>query len=250
MTFFRDTNGDAIAGIFTLRTPGGPSSNYAKIVYESPDFSGLLGFGVRLALSFAPSEGKNVLPFLAAGPQVPGRQADMWEGALRYSEDFGPLSIDAYGGASFGRGEHKLPGQEGVSDYAAGARGDLDLGNGLTVSLGGAFHSTNAYGFDINQSFDGATTRIVHVSTGISWGGWSGSLEFGSGVAGGAAGQARLGLNGLEVQAAHTFSDSILASLGWQKLIYDRDGGVFFDGSRRLSLDAFFLHLSLRTSPQ
>lgn len=248
VTFFRDNNGDAIANIFTLRTPGGPSSNYAKIVYESPDFRGF--FGLRLALSFTPSEGKNVLPFLAAGPQVAGRQADMWEGALRYSDDFGPLSIAAYGGASFGRAEHKLPGQEGVSDYAAGMRGDLDLGDGVTVSLGGAFHSSNAYAFDINQSLDGATTRITHVSGGVSWNGWSGSLEYGSGIAGGAAGNARLGLNGLEAQLARSFSDSILASLGWQKLIYDRDSGVFFDGSKRLSLDAFFLHISLRTAPQ
>ena len=90
VTFFRDNNGDAVANIFTLRTPGGPSSNYAKIVYESPNI-----FGVQLGLSFAPSEGKNVLPFLAAGPQVAGRQADMWEGGLRYTDDFGPLTLSA-----------------------------------------------------------------------------------------------------------------------------------------------------------
>ena len=54
----------------------------------------------------------------------------------------------------------------------------------------------------------------------------------------------------MEVQAAHTFSDNVLASVGWQKLIYGRDTGAFYDGSKRLSLDAVFLHLSLRTSPQ
>jgi hypothetical protein len=174
----------------------------------------------------------------------------MWEGALRYSDDFGPLTLSAYGGAAFGRGEHKLPGQEGVSDYAAGLRGDYALRDDLTLSLGGAFHSSNAYAFDINQSYAGATTRILHVSTGITWGGWSGSLGYGTGVAGSVGGNARLGLNGLEAQVARTFSDSILASLGWQKLIYGRDTGAFYDGSKRLSLDAVFLHLSLRTSPQ
>ena len=244
VTFFRDSNGDAVANIFTLRTPGGPSSNYAKIVYESPNI-----FGVQLGLSFAPSEGKNVLPFLAAGPQVAGRQADMWEGGLRYTDDFGPLSLSAYSGASFGRAEHKLPGQEGVSDYAAGLRGDYSINDDLTVSLGGAWHSTNAYAFDINRSYAGATTRIAHVSGGLTYGGWSSSLEYGTGVAGSVAGNARLGLNGMEAQLARTVSDSLLASVGWQHLIYGRDTGTFYDGSRRLSLDAVFFHLSLRTKP-
>jgi hypothetical protein len=149
-----------------------------------------------------------------------------------------------------GRAEHKLPGQEGVSDYAAGLRGDYTVTDDLTVSLGGAWHSSNAYAFDINQSFAGATTRIAHVSGGISYDGWSGSLEYGSGVAGRIAGNARLGLNGMEAQVAHTISDSVLASVGWQHLSYGRDTGTFFDGSRRLSLDAVFLHLSLRTTPQ
>jgi hypothetical protein len=248
VTFFRDSGGAAVASIFTLRTPGGPSANYAKIVWESPDLTGF--FGLRAALSFAPGEGKNVLPFLAAGPQVPGRQADMWEAALRYADDFGPLSLSAYGGAAFGRAEHKLPGQEGVSDYAAGLRGDYGVSDALTVSLGAAWHSTNAYAFDINRSYAGATTRIAHMSGGIAYDGWNASLEYGSGVAGRVAGNARLGLNGMEAQLAHTVSDSILASVGWQKLIYGRDAGTFYDGSRRLSLDAVFLHLSLRTTQQ
>ncbi len=249
VTFFRDNAGAAVAGIFTLRTPGGPSSNYAKIEVETPDLSQFLGMDVRLALSFAPGEGKNVLPFLAAGPQVAGRQADMWEGAVRYGTSFGSLNVSAYGGASFGRAEHKLPGQEGVSDYAAGLRGDYTVNDALTLSLGGAFHSSNAYAFNINQSLAGATTRIVHLSGGATFEKWSASLEYGSGVAGATAGLSRIGLNGMETQIARTVSDSVLASLGWQHLIYGRDSGTFYDGSRRLSLDAVFVHLSLRTKP-
>lgn len=248
VTFFRDNTGAAVANIFTLRTPGGPSSNYAKLVYESPDLTSLLGMGFRLSLSFAPSEGKNVLPFLAAGPQVAGRQADIWESGLQYSDNFGALSLSAYTGASFGRAEHKAPGQEGVSDYAAGLRGDYSVSDDLTVSLGGAWHSTNAYAFDINNAYDKAATRIIHVSGGVTYGGWSSSLEYGTGVAGGVAGNARLGLNGMEAELARTISDSALVSVGWQHLIYGRNAGTFYDGSRRLSLDAVFLHLSLRTS--
>ena len=89
-TFFRDpdTNG-AVIDMFALRTEVGASSNYAKFAYVSPAL-----FGAQLALSFTPSQGKNVLPFLTAGPHVPGRQADIWEAGLRYSDDFGPVTAD------------------------------------------------------------------------------------------------------------------------------------------------------------
>ena len=52
--------------MFALRTEVGASSNYAKFVYTSPSL-----FGAQLALSFTPSEGKQ-LPFLNAGPHLPG----------------------------------------------------------------------------------------------------------------------------------------------------------------------------------
>ena len=55
-----------------------------------------------------------------------------------YSDDFGPVTLTAYGGAAEGRGEHKLPGQEGVSDLGAGLRADYTVNDDLTLSLGGA----------------------------------------------------------------------------------------------------------------
>ena len=97
-TFFRDpSTGHAFSDIFALRTEVGASSNYAKFAYVSPAL-----FGAQLALSFTPSEGKDVLPFLHEGPHVAGRQADIWEGALRYSDDFGPVTLSAYGGVGGG----------------------------------------------------------------------------------------------------------------------------------------------------
>ncbi len=75
-TFYRDPGTHrAVTDIFALRTEVGASSNYAKFAYTSPSL-----FGVQLALSFTPTEAKE-LPFLNAGPHLPGRQADIWEGA-------------------------------------------------------------------------------------------------------------------------------------------------------------------------
>src|SRR6202000_2695144 len=102
-TFFRNPlTHRAVTDMFALRTAVGASSNYAKFAYVSPAL-----FGAQLALSFTPGQGKEVLPFLHAGPQVPDRQADMWEAGLRYSDDFGPVSLTGYGGIADGGDEHK-----------------------------------------------------------------------------------------------------------------------------------------------
>lgn len=242
-SFFRDpASGRAVTDLFALRTQVGASSNYAKFAYASPEI-----FGVQLALSFTPSEGKQ-LPFMNAGPHVPGRQADIWEAALRVSQEIGPVTVSAYGGFATGRAEHKLPGQHGVSDAGFGVRADYPLDDEITVSLGSAYRTSNAYGFDINRSYGGPTTRVVQVSGMVSDGAWSAGLEYGNGIAGSAPGTPRIGLNGLEASVGYQFNSSIGASTGWQHLTYDRSSGAFFDGSSRLSMDAVFIHLNLKTS--
>ena len=123
----------AVIDMFALRSQVGASSNYAKFAYTSPNL-----FGFQLALSFAPTEGKQ-LPFLNAGPHLSGRQADIWEGALRYEDEFGPVSLSAYAAIAEGRGEHKLPGQEGVSDLGTGLKADYPLDDETSLSLGGAY---------------------------------------------------------------------------------------------------------------
>src|SRR5690242_3116210 len=58
ITFFRDPlTGRAFDELFTVRAEVGSSVNFAKLSYYSPRL-----FGVQLAFSFAPSEGKGVLP--------------------------------------------------------------------------------------------------------------------------------------------------------------------------------------------
>jgi hypothetical protein len=222
----------------------GSSSNYAKFAYTSPEV-----FGVQLALSFTPTEGKQ-LPFLNAGPHLAGRQADIWEGALRYADEFGPVSLSAYAAVAEGRGEHKLPGQEGVSDLGTGLRADYPLDEETSLSVGGAYRQSNAYGFNINQTWQAGTTRIGHISGGVTHGAWSAGLEYGTGVADAVAALQRMGLNGLEVSLGYRISDSISLSSGWQHLAYSRSSGVFFNGAPLLKLEAVYLHLNLKTSEQ
>lgn len=244
-SFFRDPNSHrAVTQMFALRTPVGASSNYAKLVYTSPSL-----FGAQLALSFTPSEGKQ-LPFLNAGPQVPGRQVEFWEAALRYETEFGPLSLAAYGAVAESRAEHKLPGQEGTSDLGAGLRADYPLTEEIGLSLGGAYRQSNAYGFDVNQTWQAGTTRAGHISAAVTRGEWSAGLEYGNGVADAVAALPRLGLNGMEASIGYRASDSMQLSAGWQHQTYTRSNRAFFNGTPQLKMDAIFLHLNLRTSSE
>jgi hypothetical protein len=244
-SFYRDPGTHrAVIDMFALRSQVGASSNYAKFAYASPAL-----FGFQLALSFTPTEGKQ-LPFLNAGPHLPGRQADIWEGALRYEDEFGPVSLSAYAAVAEGRAEHKLPGQEGVSDLGTGMRADYSLDDDTSLSLGGAYRQSNAYGFNINQTWQAGTTRIGHMSGGVTHGAWSAGLEYGTGVADSVAALPRLGLNGLQASLGYRVSDSIAISTGWQHLTYSRSAGVFFNGTSQLKLEAIYLHLNLKTSEQ
>ena len=240
-TFFRDpSTRHAAIDLFTLRTEVGASANYAKFAYVSPAL-----FGAQLALSFTPNQGKEVLPFLHAGPHVAGRQADIWEAGLRYSTDFGPVNLTGYGGIAEGRGEHKLAGQEGVTDLAAGLRADYAVNDDLSLSLGGSYRSSNAYAFNPAQSYDGASTRALHVSASAIYDQWLAGFEYGSGVAGSAGGAPRIDLNGYQASVGYVLNSNWQVTLGWQRLEYGRASGFFFNGAPRLNMDAGFLHLNL-----
>ena len=244
-TFFRDpATHRSVDQMFALRTEVGASSNYAKFVYTSP-----LLFGAQLALSFTPTEGKQ-LPFLNAGPHVAGRQADFWEAAIKYEDELGPVSLSGYAAISESRAEHKLPGQEGASDLGAGLRADYPLTQEVALSLGGSFRQSNAYGFDVNQSWQAGTTRAEHVSGGVSYKAWNATVEYGTGTADAVAALPRLGLTGWETAVSYRVSPSVLVSGGWQKQDYSRSSGVFFNGSPQLKMDAVFVHLKLATSEQ
>jgi hypothetical protein len=244
-SFYRDPGSHrAVSDIFALRTEVGASSSYAKFAYTSPSV-----FGLQIALSFAPTEAKE-LPFLNAGPHLPGRQADIWEGAIRYETDLGPATLAAYGAFAEGRAEHKGPGQEGVSDLGAGVKADYPVNDDITLSLGGSYRQSNAHAFNINQTFQAGTTRAGYVSTAVSYRQWMAGLEYGNGVADAVPGAPRLAQNGLEASLGYSVSNSASISSGWQHLVYARGSGLFFNGLPQLKLDAFYLHVNLKTSEQ
>jgi len=242
-TFFRDPSTKrAFTGIFLLRAEVGASSNYAKFVYQSPAL-----FGVQLALSFTPEQSRYGVPFLHEGQHVAGRQVDIWEGAVKYSDELGPVTVSAYGGAAVGRAEHKLAGQEGVSDLGAGLRLDYPVNDDLSLSAGGAYRQSNAYAFQITKSYQAGTTRVMQASAAATYDSWVLGFEYGGGNADAVGGAPRLKLNGYQASLGYDFSSSIQVSSGWQRLIYQRSSGAFYNGLPRVNLDAVFLHLNLKT---
>jgi len=240
-SFFRDpSTRHAVTDVFALRTEVGASSNYAKFTYVSPAL-----FGAQLALSFTPSQSREVIPFLHQGRSVPDRQGAMWEVGLRYSDNFGPLTLTGYGGVVEGQGEYKLPGQEGVSDLGAGVRADYAVNDDLALSLGGSYRQSNAYTFDISHSQQAGTTHSVFVSADATYDQWVAGVEYGNGHADGAASLPQLGLNGYQASLGYVLNKNWQIAGGWQRLEYARASGLFFNGAPRLGMDAGFLHLSL-----
>jgi hypothetical protein len=240
-SFFRDpATHRAVTDMFALRTEVGASSNYAKFAYVSPAL-----FGLQLALSFAPTQSREVMPFVHEGPPVPDRQSDMWEAGLRYSDEFGPVTLSGYGGFAEGEGEHKLPGQEGVSDVGFGLRADYTVDDDLALSLGGSYRLSNAYAFDITHSEQGGTTHALFASADATYDQWIAGVEYGNGSANGVAGMPQLDLNGYQASLGYVLNKNWQITGGWQRLDYARSFGLFFDGAPRLNMDAGFLHLNL-----
>ncbi|MGH6828694.1 MAG: hypothetical protein ACREFW_07275 [Rhizomicrobium sp.] len=240
-SFFRDPDTNrAIIDLFPLRTAVGASSNYAKFTYVSPEL-----FGLQLGFSFTPNQNRLAIPFLHEGPAMAGRQSDIWESAIRYSDDVGPLTLTGYGGFAFGRGEHKLSFQEGVSDLGLGARADYAVNDDLGVSLGGSHRRSNAYGFDIAQSERSGASDGLFTSAGATYDAWILGIEYGAGRADGEPALPRLGLTAYQASLGYVVNRNWEIGAGWQRLDYSRSEGAFFNASPQLGMDTGFLHLSL-----
>jgi hypothetical protein len=240
-TFFRDpSTGQAFINVFELNSAVESSLNYAKISYYTPRL-----FGLQLAASFTPSEGKDVIPLLNNGPNVANRQKSMWEGALNYSDDFGPVTVGVYAGITVGHGDRKTPGHGGLTDWAAGTEADWNINDDAKLSFGGSFRQANTYAFNINDARLAGSTRSLHLSSVFTYGSWSLGGEFGNGAADGSLGSPALGVHAYLIDAAYAVNTNLQISAGWQKLNYARSSGTFYNGAPRIAMDAVFLHAAL-----
>lgn len=240
-TFFRDpSTGRAFSNLFELNSAVESSLNYAKVSYFTPRL-----FGVQIAGSFTPSEGKDVIPFLNSGPHAANRQTDLWEAAINYSNTFGALTFGFYGGLIIGHNDAKTVGHKGLTDWGVGSELDWNVNDDTKWSVGGAFRQSDTYAFDINNAFANGNTQSLHLSTTITYGSWSAGAEFGNGRTSGFLGAPTLGTHALLVDAAYAVNTNLQLSGGWEKLNYSRNAGVFYNGAPVIGMDAVFVHAVL-----
>jgi len=241
MTFFRDpTTGRAFAAIFALRSETGSSANYAKLSYYTPKL-----FGVQIGFSYTPSEGKTVLPFLDAGPDVADRQNRMWEMAASYETQLGDATAKFSGGMTMGHNEWRTPGHEGLTDWAFGAEVSYPLDDDWKIVAGGVYRRSNAYAFDVNEVQALRNTGALHASTALMWKGWSAGFEYSDGTAR-AVGEPTLGARGFEAAISYMINENLQLTGGWQRFDYKRDLGTFYNGEQRIDMNAGFAHLRFK----
>lgn len=241
-SFFRDpSTGTAFINVFALNSAAEASLNYAKISYYTPRL-----FGLQLAASFTPSEGKEVVPFLSNGPDIPDRQKNIWEAAVSYNGDLGPVSLQLSGGWSAAHDDNKTPGHAGLTEWSIGAQADYALSDDVKLSLGGAYRKSNAYAFNINSVFASGETISNHLSATITTGSWIVGGELGEGTADGRLGSPDLSVHGASATIGYVLNSNIQLNLGWEHFTYKRDTGAFYDGSQNVSMDAGFLHLQFQ----
>jgi hypothetical protein len=113
----------------------------------------------------------------------------------------------------------------------------------LKLSLGAAYRESNAYTFNLNNVFADGTTRALHASTSATYGSWIVGFELVDGVADGALSSPSLDLHGYEASLGFVLNSNLQATAGWQELRYTRSSGTFYNGTRKIGLDGFFLHL-------
>lgn len=241
-SFFKDpTTGQAFINVFALNSATEASLNYAKVSYYSPRL-----FGVQIGASFTPSEGKDVLPFLDNGPDVPNRQKSIWEAAVSYTDTFGPVSLNFSGGWSVGHDDNKTPGHAGLTDWSLGTEIDYSINDDWKVAVGGAYRQSNAYTFGLNDVQASGHTDSAHLSATLSNGSWIVGGELGSGTADGRLGDPTIGVHGASATVGYVLNSNMQLNVGWERFHYTRDVGKFYNGAPRIDMDAVFLHLQFQ----
>lgn len=240
-TFFLDpATGRAFTTLFGLNSSVESSLNYAKISYYTPRL-----FGIQVGVSYTPSEGREVIPFLNNGPHHENRQKSIWETAVSYSQVFGRTSVGLYGALSLGHGDGKASGDAGLTEWGLGSEIDYDLSDDMRLAFGGGYRHSNTFAFDIYDARTTGGTESGHLSTTLTYGPWIIGGEYGNGTADGGTLGPVLGVRAWQASAGYVFNTNLQATLGWQQLRYSRDTGVFTNGAPRIEMNAVYVHLKM-----
>ena len=234
---FRDPSTDkAFINIFAPRDSVVASANFAKLSLYTPRL-----FGVQLGASFTPSESKQGLPFINSGAQLANRQQNIWEVAASYRDDLDDVSgVSVYGAVSGAHNAAKTAGHAGLTDWAFGASYDRDIGEDWRVMIGGAYHASNAYAFNLNNVLANGATNTATLSLGAETGGWKFGGEY---VTGSAEGAPTINLSGYQLSVSYKLTSNATLSAGWQRLNYSRSAGTFYNAAPKIGMDAGILHL-------
>ncbi|MBS0277403.1 MAG: porin [Proteobacteria bacterium] len=238
VTFFEDpATGLAFIGLFNLRTGVFTSANQAKLSYISPRWTGLQ-FGV----SYTPYQTKAVLPWTMTGHHVPDRVADIVEGNLNYTAQFGAWSVQASTSFGTARDAARTPGHANVWDWGAGFEADYAFDDQGKLSLGAAYRVSNAYTFNVQQAFSSGTTGNLDLGAVWSKGDWSAGVEYETGIADAVPGAPRLREWGWNPSLAYSANTNLQITLGWQYLHFGQSSGLFYNGKSGVGMQAFYLH--------
>jgi hypothetical protein len=210
------------------------SSNFAKINYVSPRL-----FGVQIGASFTPETVREPLPFTGNPSNDFDQQHNIWELAASYSGYFSNVAVGLSAGVAHGSLKNRTPGSSDLYDWALGAQLAYALSD-VKLSLGGAYRSTNAYLLDVRQALKGGGTHATHVSAMAERGSWLLGGEYSFGDVDGAV---NYNIAGYQVSGGYKINANMQISAGWQWQNYSRNAGTFYNGSRRIDMNAGFLSL-------
>ena len=238
MSFFKTPDGEAFTDFFDVRTGVFASQNFAKFSYYSPRL-----FGIQIGASYTPHMAKDVLPFLSAGPHVADRQHNMMEGAANWEHHSGAWTLGAYGGLALAWNAARTSGHGNLYDGAVGWQAQYNFGE-ETLAVGGAYHQSNAYGFDPGNAFARGETQAVHLSSTLTSGPWIFGLEYSDGIAGAQGAAPRLDAKGYETAVGYQLNSSMQLTAGFQQLDDRQSIGTFYNGKPHIRMNAGFLEFN------
>jgi len=242
VTFFEDPATElAFIGIFNLRTGVFTSANQAKVSYISPRFDGF-----QISASFTPYQTKAVLPWTMTGHHVPNRVANIVEGNVNYTQQFGAWSVQA--STSFATAHNAAPtaGHDDVWDWGAGVETDYALSDDSKLSLGAAYRISNAYTFNVQQAFASGTTSNFDIGAMWTSGNWIAGVEYETGIADAVPGSPRLREWGWNPSVAYNVDANLQLTLGWQYLHFSENSGAFYNGKPEIGMNAAYLHANFQ----